>query len=199
MRTQGVAATLFPLLVLSGLALLAFWLSEAVTPSSQPDDAAKRHAPDAIAENFILYRYNTTGKLAYRLEATRMEHYPDDDSSLIYTPRLIRYRPNLPDVTMTAQSAHVTTRGEQVLLRDDVVIVRGAYANRPELIAKTPELTVLPEEGKAFNQHPVAITQGKSWVNGIGLLADNDLKTFTLRKSVRGEYTRTPSERPRTP
>ncbi|MCL2076372.1 MAG: LPS export ABC transporter periplasmic protein LptC [Betaproteobacteria bacterium] len=192
MRKQGMAATLFPIFVLSGLAALAFWLKEAVTMPFQPDDGKKRDTPDAIVENLTIYRYDMSGELGYRLTASRMEHFPDD-SSLIFAPRLIHYRPGQPDITVAAQSALVTEKGERVLLRDDVVLTRDAYAGRPKLIARTPELTVLPEEGKAFNDKPVSITQGATWLNGIGLMADHNLGTFTLRQSVRGEYVQTPA------
>ncbi|MDR1849665.1 MAG: LPS export ABC transporter periplasmic protein LptC [Zoogloeaceae bacterium] len=199
MRTQGVAATLFPLLVLSGLALLAYWLNEVVTLPEQPDDEARRHTPDAIAKGITVYRYDSDGSLSYRLTSSHMEHYQDDDRNMIYVPQLVHYRPGSPDITLTAQSAQVTERGKRVVLRDDVIITRAAYANRPELVARTPELTALPEEGKVFNQHPVAITQGPSWLSGIGLAADNDLRTFTLRQQVRGRYVRLPPENPKTP
>ncbi|MCL2022025.1 MAG: LPS export ABC transporter periplasmic protein LptC [Betaproteobacteria bacterium] len=193
MRAQNMAATLFPLLVLSGLAALAFWLKEAITMPFQAEEGKKLDTPDAIVENLTLYRYDMNGTLRYRMTASRMEHYPSDDNSLILTPRLIHYRPKLPDVTLTAQSAFVTEKGERVLLRDDVVLTRAAYAGRAALVARTPELTVLPEEGKAFNDKPVAITQGATWLNGIGLLADHDLGTFTLRRKARGEYVQAPS------
>jgi len=191
MRIQNRAATLFPLLVLSGLAALSFWLKEAISLPFQSDEGKRVDTPDAIVENLTLYRYAPSGELSSRMDASRMEHYPRDDDTLVLKPRLIHYRPKLPDVTMSAQSAFITERGERVLLRDDVVLTRAAFAGRPELVVHTPELTVLPEEGKAFNETNVSITQGASWVKGIGLMVDHDLGTFSLRQQVRGEYKQT--------
>ncbi|MDR2637283.1 MAG: LPS export ABC transporter periplasmic protein LptC [Zoogloeaceae bacterium] len=187
------AATLFPLLVLAGLAGLAFWLAEATAPPPATADGKARHDPDAIVEQFTVFRYGVDGSPRYQLHARRMEHYPDDDSSLVLDPRLTSYRPNAPEVTARGQSAIVTQEGEHVWMRGDVVLARAADRRRPELVARTTELVILPEEGRAFNQHPVRITQGADWIDGIGLTVDNRQGTFTLNQSVRGEYTRKPA------
>jgi lipopolysaccharide export system protein LptC len=193
MLKYGSVPALFPLLLLATLAGLAYWLEKSTETPPSKADANLRHDPDATAENFTVLRYGPDGKLRYRLTANHMEHYPDDDSSLILAPRLIHYRPKSPDITLTGKSALVTEKGQRVRVQEDVVLTRAAFAGRPELVARTPELTVLPEEGKAFNQHPVQITQGKSWITGVGLQADNNQGTFILRKQARGAYIRTPT------
>jgi lipopolysaccharide export system protein LptC len=186
------AATLFPLLVLAGLAGLAFWLAEATALPPPPADGKTRHDPDAIVEQFTVFRYGADGLPRYQLYARRMEHYPDDDSSLVLDPRLTSYRPNAPEVTARGQNAIITREGEHVWLRGDVVLARAADKRRPELVARTTELIILPEEGRAFNQHPARITQGANWIEGIGLAVDNRQGTFALNQSVRGEYSRKP-------
>ncbi|MDR1890435.1 MAG: LPS export ABC transporter periplasmic protein LptC [Zoogloeaceae bacterium] len=193
MIKYGGAPALFPLLLMMTLAGLVYWLEISTEPLPPKADANLRHDPDATAEKFTVLRYGPDGRLHYQLVADYMEHYPDDDSSLIQTPRLTNYRPQSPDVTLIGKSALVTEEGKRVLVQENVVLTRAAFAGRPALVARTPELTVLPDEGKAFNQHPVQITQGDSWINGVGLQMDNNLGTFVLQKQVRGAYVRNPA------
>jgi lipopolysaccharide export system protein LptC len=184
------AANLLPLLILSSLAALTYWLAEsAYSPQSRADERP-RHDPDASAENFVVLRFDANGDLRYRLEADETQHFPDDDSYHVRMPRLISYRPQSPMVTLSSKSAIITEQGKRVLLQEDVVLARPPFAGRPALTARTPELVVLPDEGRAFNQHLVRITQGENWLSGVGLQMDNNRATFTLQSNVRGEYLR---------
>ncbi|MDR0528136.1 MAG: LPS export ABC transporter periplasmic protein LptC [Zoogloeaceae bacterium] len=199
---SSLVAPLFPLFVLGALALLTFWLQGVGQTPPLAEDLRARHNPDSIAERVTMLRYDEKGRLAYRMTAKRLEHYPDDDSVLAQTPFLVRYRAAAPNVTVEGENALITENGKRVLLRGDVVLNRAAYAGRAALIARTPELTVFPDEGRAFNQHPVEIRQGEDWVTGVGLAADQTLSNLTLGKSVRGIFhsreSRTPVPSPKT-
>ncbi|MDR0674034.1 MAG: LPS export ABC transporter periplasmic protein LptC [Zoogloeaceae bacterium] len=183
-------ASLLPLLALIGIAALTFWLKESASPPPARMDEAQRHSPDATAENFVVLRFDANGDLRYRLVADAMTHYPDDDSSHVEMPRLTSYRPKSPEITLSGKSAIITEQGKRVLVREDVALTRAASAGNPALVVRTPELVVLPDEGRAFNQHPVRITQGENWLTGVGLQMDNNQSTFALRSHVRGEYLR---------
>jgi lipopolysaccharide export system protein LptC len=182
------ATTFFPLFVLAILAGLSFWLRQATDVPLTADNGATRHDPDILVDNFIVHRMGPDGVLKYKLVAAHMEHYPDDDSNLIWLPHLTSYRPGAPDVFLSGKTALVTEKGARVVVRDDVVLNRPAFADRPEMTAYTPELTILPDDGRAFNQHPVLITQGESWIKGIGVEVDNNLGTVTLLSQVTGAY-----------
>ncbi|MDR1349564.1 MAG: LPS export ABC transporter periplasmic protein LptC [Zoogloeaceae bacterium] len=198
-RKVGIT-NLLPLLALIGLVALTFWLEESAHPPAPQADVPLRHDPDASAENFVVLRFDVNGNLRYRLVADHMEHFPDDDSNHVRMPRLISYRPQSPEVTLSGKSAIITEQGKRVLVQEDVVLTRAAFADNPALIARTPELVVLPDEGKAFNQHPVRITQGENWLSGVGLQVDNNQSTFVLQSHVRGEYLRKAKPRiPQTP
>ncbi len=183
----------FPFVVLVVLAGLSFWLEQVTEVPLIPNDGKTRHDPDTLVERLVVHRHGPDGALKYKLTAERMEHYPDDESSLVLSPRLTSYRPDSPEVVLTGRQAIVTQQGKHVLVQEDVVVTRAAFADRAELVARTPELTVLPEDGKAYNQHPVHITQGESWMRGIGVQVDNNQGTFSLQSQVTGEYLRKPA------
>ena len=58
------------------------------------------------------------------------------------------------------------------------------------MLARSPDLTVNTEAGTAFTNSPVEITQGNSWVTGVGAQIDNNKSTFVLQSQVKGQYIR---------
>ena len=88
---------------------------------------------------------------------------------------------------MTADRGHASKGGDQVDLHGNVRIQRAASAKDHELNAFMPELTVLPDDEKAFTEHPVRITRGDaSWVTGTGMKVDYQARTYVLESQVRG-------------
>lgn len=182
------SAQIFPIVLLGIIAALTFWLQAALTPDEARPDRTLAHEPDAIAENFEIRRLDEQGQLKYRLNAPHLQHFPDDDSSEIRSPRLISYRQDAPPVTLTAGQARITAQGENVVLTDKVEITRPATAQAPALVARTATLNVLPDAGTAQTDQPVEISQGASWVTGVGARIDNNASTFELLSQVRGQY-----------
>lgn len=181
---------LFPIILVALLAALSFWLQSAVNIEESRRDGKERHDPDAIAENFTVRRFDADGQVKYRLTAPYLEHYPDDDSSVLHAPTLINYRPDAPAITFTALNAKVSAKGETIFLWDEVNIVRAATADRAELRGRMPDLTVQPDLGTAFTNSPVEISMGQSWLKGIGAQIDNNASTFVLQSQVTGVYIR---------
>jgi lipopolysaccharide export system protein LptC len=185
---------LFPLTLLTVLAALTFWLQAVLSPTESSSERKQGHDPDAIAENFEIRRLDDQGRVKYRLSAPHLVHYPDDDTTEITEPKLTAYRIDAPPVTLSSRHARVTAQGEQILLKDDVVITRLSNNAQPPMIARMPDLTVEPEAGIARTESPVEITQGASWMTGTGARLDNNLSTFELLSEVRGHYVRAGSQ-----
>jgi len=181
---------LFPVIVLLVLAGLSFWLQSTVDRGETRNDGKFRHDPDATAENFIVRRFDQNGQVKYRLSAPYLVHYPDDDTSEVKSPTLISYRPEGTTVTVTGDHAKVTAKGETIFLQDNVSVIRAATPGRLEMVARMPDLTAQPEAGIAFTKSPVEITQGQSWIKGVGIHIDNNNSTLVLQSQVRGQYIR---------
>lgn len=181
---------LLPVVLLATLAGLSFWLRETVERDSMLVTKNARHVPDAIADNMLVRRYDQTGHLRYEMRSPRAVHYGDDDSTEARSPVLTSYHDKAPPTTIRADHADITSKAEIVYLKDNVRIVRPATPQRAEMVARMPDLTVRPEEGLADTQSAVQLTQGNSWITGIGMHADNNLSTINLHSKVRGEYIR---------
>ena len=182
------ANQLFTIALLASLAGLSFWLERIVAPVETRQDGKLRHDPDSIAENLLVRQFDEEGRVKYRLTAPYLEHFPDDDASELKKPTLTQYRPDAAPVTVWGDNARVTSKGEVVFLWDDVKVVRAATVDRPEAVARMPDLTVHPDDGIAFTQSPVEITEDKSWVKGVGMRLDNNTSTFELQSQVTGLY-----------
>ena len=182
------SSQLFTIALLASLAGLSFWLERIVAPAELRPDPKLRHDPDSIAENLLVRQFDEEGRVKYRLTAPYLEHFPDDDASELKKPTLTQYRPDAAPVTVSGDNARVTSKGEVVFLWDDVKVVRAATVDRPEAVARMPDLTVHPDDGIAFTQSPVEITEDKSWVKGVGMRLDNNTSTFELQSQVTGLY-----------
>jgi lipopolysaccharide export system protein LptC len=182
------ASKWFTIVLLAVLAGLSFWLQQVVETGETKQEGKLRHDPDSMAENFLLRQFDDQGQVKYRLTAPYLEHYPDDDASLLKNPTLIQYRPDAPSLTVSGENARVTSKGEVVFLWDDVRVTRAATPERPAAVARMPDLTAHPNDGIAFTQSPVEITEGQSWVKGVGMHLDQKAATFELQSQVTGLY-----------
>jgi lipopolysaccharide export system protein LptC len=182
MKQWGSA--LFPLGLLLALAGLTFWLRYATEMPEERRDGKNRHDPDYIISDASLRKTDQTGRLQYTLNATDIRHYPDDDSTDMISPNLVYLYVNRPSVTILAERGHSNKDGQQIDLYGDVRITREASAKAEAMNGFTPQLTVLPDDEKAFTKSPVLITQGQSWVKGIGMQVDTRAQTYVLESQA---------------
>ena len=52
------------------------------------------------------------------------------------------------------------------------------------MIGQTDQLTVLPDDEKAYTERPVLITQGMSWIKGVGFKADTREQTYVIESQA---------------
>jgi lipopolysaccharide export system protein LptC len=180
--------TAFPLFLVALLAALSFWLERIVQVPSAARDGSTRHDPDYIVENFVAVSMGPDGRPLHQIEAKRMLHYPDDDSTRLESPRLLQFDGERLAMSIVAQTAQVSSEGKTVDLHDDVKAVRSATGNRSELVLTTDYLHVVPDDDFAQTERPVTIADANTKVTGVGLELDNKARTVKLMSNVRGTY-----------
>lgn len=182
-------AILFPLVLAGLMALLTFWIYQTVEQQGPKLDGSNRHDPDYIMENFVTTQTDDKGKLRYVLAATKMSHYPDDDSAVLELPKFTQYATNKPYTTIKGLSANVSSDGEEIEMIDDVVVVRQASADKGEMRVLTDQLTIFPNQDLAKTDHPVVIKQApKTIIHATGMIYDKKKKTLQLFKRVNAYY-----------
>jgi len=177
---------IFPLLLLAVLATLTFWLDQAVQQSAQSTEN-ERDDPDFIVDNVVARRLDANGNVKHTLYASKMSHFPRNDSTHLVSPRFVSNASTAP-VTITSRTARVSSRGENVYFEDNVRAIRAAYDNRSELMLETSFLHVLPDESIARTDRPVTITDAHTVATAIGLELNSEARTVKFLSHFRGTY-----------
>ncbi|MBI5462653.1 MAG: LPS export ABC transporter periplasmic protein LptC [Gammaproteobacteria bacterium] len=162
---------LLPLLAIGLLALLSGWLYQQVQQDGRQTAGSQRHDPDAFADDFDLSTLNAEGRLAHRLWAKRMEHYPDDDSTALTAPYLELYRPASKPWQARALKGWVSSGGAEVLLEEHVKIHRPASAQQPAAELDTRKLRIFPDRDFAETDAAVSYRSAGLKVEAIGMRA----------------------------
>ncbi|MBI4998544.1 MAG: LPS export ABC transporter periplasmic protein LptC [Rhodocyclales bacterium] len=192
MRLPGSSA-LFPLLVLAMLAAFTFWLERATRGDGNGPNPNLRHDPDYWVDELVLRRYNLDGSIQHTLNASRMTHFPDDDSTEVREPRVAYFRDGAT-TTLTARLAWLDKDGKHVRLQDEVRVVRAEPPGNPTII-DTSLLNVTPDAEYAQTDAPVTITQGRSVMHGTGgLEVNNKTRVAVLNGPVSGTIYREPAK-----
>lgn len=151
---------LLPLGVLALLVALTFWLSGFVQQSGTKADGDKRHDPDLVIENFSARKLNQAGDTQYVVNARKMTHYADDDSSVLEQIQFRVTEPGKPLVTATAPRGELIRRddgSDEVSMRGGVVIASEADAKHAALTLSTPTATILPDSNLVRAREGVVI------------------------------------------
>ena len=176
----------FPLLLLAVLASLTLWLDQAVQESDRT--AENQHAdPDFIVDNLVARRLDTSGNVKHTLYATRMTHFPHDDSTVLASPRLVSSTSRAP-TTITSRTARVSSGGDNVYFEDNVRVSRAAYEDRSEMVLETEFLHVIPDENIARTDRPVTITDAHTVATAICLELNSETRIAKFLSNFRGTY-----------
>jgi lipopolysaccharide export system protein LptC len=179
--------TLAPVMLVAILAGLTFWLDN-VAQLSPPTRGGSRHDPDYIVDRFSAVRMSQAGVAQYTLSAARMLHYPDDDSTLLTDPVFVSYAEGRAPLTITAEQAVVSSKGEHVYFQHRVRVTRAAHGDASEMLVETPFLHVIPDDGIAKTDRAVTITDAATRVTAVGMEMNNETREIRLLSDVRGRY-----------
>ena len=178
----------FPVLLLAAVAAMTVWLDRQVQPPDAAGNWKARHDPDYVVDNFTVTRVGPEGVVRYRLNARRMLHYPDDDTTVLDAPNVVNFRGAGVTVTASSKTATLSSNGENAYLYDDVRLTRSAYDNRSELTVLTTWLHVIPDDGIAKTDKPVRILDATTLITSDGLEFNNITRILNLHSNVRGRY-----------
>jgi len=180
-----------PVLPLLGLLSVTYWLNQQVQPEQARPDNGKRHDPDAIMENFSAVRLNEQGVPRFIMAAKLMQHYPDDDSTVLEVPRLTALSAGRPAIHFIAKQGVVSSKGDEVFLRRDVEVLREASASQSELTLHTEYLRIVPDRDWVDTDRAVTLVDARNTLHALGLEMDNKARTLKLLSQVRSEHATT--------
>lgn len=117
-----------------------------------------------------------------------MWHYPDDDTTHLELPQIISLSAENPPIHMTALKGEVSAKGDEVFLRENVVIVRPAYADKSELTFSTQYLHVVPNKNIADTHQEITLVDANTRLNSVGMEMDYQSRLTKLKSRVKAVY-----------
>ena len=179
---------LLPLALMALLGLLTLWLQYAVREGAGVESRPPEHEPDATVENFAVRNLDAFGKLQYTFSAPKMQHFADDGSGEVLYPRVVQVAAQGGNFVATANRGTISRQGEEAFLYGNVLVVREATPEQPELRARTEFLHILARQGILRTNQLVTISDGRSTLTGVGLVFNKARQQFTLQSQVRGTF-----------
>lgn len=167
------------------LALLTFWLDRAVHEEER-QPSLRRHDPDYIVDNFTIRNFDRNGDIASTLAASKMVHFPDDDSTELIAPRVVQTKPNEPRMTVQADRGALSQDGAEIFLYDNVLLVRDATKEAPAARMTTSFLHIVRSRSLVLTDRHVVITEKGRSLEGRGMEYSNETQQLFLRSHVRG-------------
>jgi len=177
----------FPMALMFALALLTFYLDQAVR-DEEGGPALRRHDPDYLVVNFSTTSFDREGAPESVLAATKMTHYPDDDTTELLAPRVVRTRPDQPRLTVSADRGALSRDGDEIFLYDNVVLVREADTSRPEARMTTSFLHVVRDRSLIRTDREVRFVEGRRQLSGRGMEYNNETQQLVLHANVHGRF-----------
>jgi lipopolysaccharide export system protein LptC len=179
---------LFPLALMLSLALLTLWLDHQVRVEGGPHPSNRRHDPDYLVSNFTTTTFSHDGHAETVLSAAELQHYPDDDSTELTSPRVMQAKPEQPRFTVRADRGKISREGDEIFLYDNVVLVREADGLRPEARMTTSFLHLLRDLSLARTDREVRFEEPGRWLTGRGMEYLNATRELFLHNDVRGYF-----------
>ena len=191
---------LTPLLLMSALTLMTFWLVKKNTPpESSMLERIRLHEPDYIIKNGTLSALNEQGNTKYRILGNKVTHYDDDASIDIDAPRMRLFQPDKAPVTVKSNTGHLDGDLTILELFDNASIFRpqqAATVTEPaslRMLASSSYFKVLINDDIVKTDRPITLEQGMSIMNSTeGGTFDNIQQSMTLSGQVKGRIERAP-------
>ena len=177
-----------PLLPLLGLLGATYWLNQQVQPEPAKPGGSVRHDPDSIVENFSAIRLNEQGTPLFIMSATRMLHYPDDDSTALEVPRITLLAEDRPPLLASAKTGSISGKGDEFFLQGDVEVLREAGVQQDQFALQTEYLHIIPDQDLVRSDRAVIFIEAHTTVNAVGMELNNKTRTIKLLSKVRSEY-----------
>ncbi len=178
-----------PLGLLVLLLALTFWLNGLVQPGDSKNDGSERHDPDLIVENFSARKLGPDGAVRYTLVASKMTHYPDDDSSLLEAVSFQAADPGQAPIFATSQRGQILDGGDKVIMEGQVVIKAEAGKETPAWRLNTPQLVLRPDDNLAQSDAGVKIESSEGNLSAASFVLNTETRIVTM-KQVKAIYQR---------
>lgn len=182
------AARLFPIGLMLGMGLLAFWLN-VLTQWRAPEQHIKNpNEPEYTIEHLTATRFDEQGKLLQRLDTGKMWKLPEQEQVFLQKMDVKQYRSGELDYELKADRGVYNRRNGDGQFDGNVNLVRQARADQGAVYLQTATLQLNTQTGILRNKAPVAIDDGKSRIRATGFYYNHPAGQLKLLSDVRISY-----------
>ena len=166
------------------------WVFESIKNNPAFEDEVLRHDPDYFLENFTATSMDKNGRLAYKVIAIYLEHYPDDNSMQLKQPVFSFYENDIKSWTASANQALIFQETQKIYLTGNVIMDQFPNKNEKALPIKltSEELFVDVKKKIARTKSKIRFSQGKNRIEGIGMRADMNKNKIEFLSKTRSHY-----------
>lgn len=151
------------------IAAYSSWLLTTFKSATQIDPNQKRHVADYYLEDISATLMDAKGNPRYRLTATRLDHYADNNTIEMTKPVLNILKNDQQEWNIISETGVIQNQGNEILLNGKVTIKQDARTKRPATVLHTRNLRIqVPDEYAETNEH-VVIHHGLHRLSGTGM------------------------------
>jgi lipopolysaccharide export system protein LptC len=177
--------TRFTAVTFIAVALLGLWSAFKSGKEDQTKAVPDPHFVDAFIRDFTMTQMDATGKPAYVLQATYLEHYNDTEESVITKP-LFNIADAKANWKISAMRGNINRDGTWLVLSNDVVMQQIDIPSPIRL--ETSRLRINTATLTAMTSRTVKINSGRQQITARGMLYDSNNGTLEFSSDVRGTY-----------
>jgi len=175
---------LIALFLLTALVLGTWWAADYAQRAVQIDPPRRvTHEMDSWARHFVMLRTDPSGKPINRLEGEYAEHFPDDDSYHITSPRAIGQQEGNPITVGTSKTAVAEAGGKRIVMNGDAHVHRQQDARNDPMDVRSQQLIILPDDDIVYTELPAQVVKGHSRMNGTGMHYNNKTRQLQVSSS----------------
>ena len=176
--------SLFTVLIVGAIAALSWWILS-TEQSKQSTETYSNHFIDLFINNFTLTSTDKLGETTYILNANRLEHYNDEDSSQILNPT-IRFLQDEIRWLITAETGEIDNTHNLITLRDNVSMKQ--INSSDALIITTEAMSINSETRIIRSNEAVNIQNGSLQLKSDGMIYDGQMQQLKLLSNVSSVY-----------
>jgi lipopolysaccharide export system protein LptC len=170
---------------LLAVALITGWLVQDQGMLTEQTPPSPR-GPDLFVNGMDLKILGEDGTVHYRVQASRMQHFPYDDHSDLTNPFMQVFSQQQAVWDARSERGRVADQGDTVWLLGQAVINRPQLADQQAVNVVTSDVMVKPRADTAETSAEAVITSGRYRIEGVGMLADFRENRLDLHSRVRG-------------
>lgn len=174
-----------PILLLIVLALLTFWLDQAIQQPRFREDNDQNHHPDYIIENLSGIQVKHDKAVQHIFSADTMTHFPGGDMIHLEQVSFASIQPDEPLVRIRADRAELLDGGHDIYLTGNVFLSRERGADEEKVTMASQFLHLIPDAEIARTDQSVTVTRMNTIVNAVGMELNNRTGDIQLKSRVK--------------